>query len=239
MLGRDNQFKSLFGDLEAPGIAQIIPLQWFVNAGVPISQAAYQNMIAEYARDGKPVTGRVNDPFRVRVQVKFLRDYTQEVDLQVEGALPPADSPFNIQGVAQVKNMLQGEPTSYAKDDTAYFDGVTAQRLEQAGIVERVGDPIYVRPARSFEYGFENFQKRFSAMSEEKTQLQSRVEELKASIASLEEQIEKHRIELQQLQQDRQGFEAEKTELLRYKTMLEQRFQQLQKEVDSLAVARR
>ena len=38
--------------------------------------------------------------------------------------------------------MLQGEPTKFAKDDTAFFDGATAANLVRQGIAEQVGDPV-------------------------------------------------------------------------------------------------
>lgn len=230
----------LFGDADEKTIASIIPYQIFKMGGLlDLSENAYREMISEYARDGKQLTGRANDPFRVRVQVKFLQDYTQEVDLQVaDGALPPADSPFNVQGLAQVKNMLQGEPTKFNKDDTAFFDGATAAQLQRQGIVEPVGEPIYSRPLRSFEYAISDYQKRFDAMSEDIRTVQNRVAELNASLKSLETQIEKHRIEMEQLQRDQEGFEAEKAELQKYKELLEERYEVLQGEVNTLAYAR-
>jgi FtsZ-binding cell division protein ZapB len=170
------------------------------------------------------------------VEVKFLQEYTQEVDLQVaDGNLPPADTPFNVQGLAQVKNMLQREPTKFAKDDRAFFDAATAAKLQRDGIAEPVGEPLYSRQLRSFEYGLEDYQKKFETMSEDIQAVKSRLADLSLSLKNLQAQIDKHREELEQLGQDQQGFDAEREALRRYRDTLRQRYESLQEEVDSLA----
>ena len=228
----------LFGEADSAKVAQIIPPEWFRLGGLEIPPPVYNQMVSEYAKDGKK-TGRTNDPFRSRVEVKFLREFTQDVDLQVaDGNLPPADTPFNVQGLAQVRGMLQGEPTKFAKDDRAFFDGATAARLQRDGVVELVGEPVYSRAMRSFEYSMTDYQNKFNVMTDDIDAVKSRLADLNASLKNLQTQIDKHREELQQLQQDQQGFEAEKNALEAYRNELRQRYQSLQTEVDSLASSR-
>ena len=225
----------LFGDADQAKVTKIIPAEWFALGGLQMPPAAYNQMIEQYVKDGKP-SGRTNDPMRSRVEVKFLQDYTQEVDLQVaDGNLPPADTPFNVQGLAQVKNMLQGEPTKFAKDDRAFFDAATAQRLQAGGIVEPVGEPIYQRQLRAFEFNLENYQQQFATMNEDIQAVKSRLADLNQSLQNLQTQIDKHRDELEQLRQDQQGFQAERDALEQYRNALRRRYESLQAEVDSLA----
>lgn len=229
----------LFGEeMDKAKIAQVLPVEWFAMGGLQMSPAAYNQMIDEYARDGK-TGGRTNDPMRSRVEVNFLKEHTQEVDLQVaDGNLPPADTPFNVQGLAQVKNMLQGEPTKFEKDQRAFFDAATAQRLQREGVVEIVGEPLYQRQLRSFEFGLDDYQKKFGVLSEDIQSVKSRLADLTQSLNNLQSQIDKHREELEQLQEDKQNFDSERDALRQYRDMLKQRFESLQNEVNSLTLAR-
>ena len=177
--------------------------------------------------------GRV-DPIRTRVEVKFLRAYSQVVDLQVEGDLPDADQPFNIEGHAQVKSLIQGKPTEFVEGSTAVFDGVTAQSLISKGIAEQVGEPVYARPLRMFEYSIDDYQKRFDGVKVQIDDVNKSVAALADSLKRLQLQIDKHAEELQQLRKDQEGFEAEKVELEKYRKELEMRYQMLQGEVNAL-----
>jgi len=225
---------NLFGpDADAAKVSQLLPLKRFVDSGLPIPQGAYNNMISDYANDGNSPPGRV-DPFRTRVEVKFLREWSQVVDLQVEGALPAADQPFNVEGHAQVTNLIQGKPTEFAAGDTAVFDGVTAQSLIRQGVAEPVGEPTYARQLRMFEYSIDDYQKRFDDVAVQITDVNKSVAALTDSLQRLQLQIDKHQEELQQLQQDEEGFEAEKVELEKYRQELEMRYQMLQGEVNAL-----
>ena len=226
---------AMFAGIDAARLPALLPIQRLVAGGLQISPQAYERMLNEYARDGREFTGQVANPMRVNVEVKFLKDHTQVVDLEVEGELPPADSPFDVQGRAQVPSLLQGEPTKFAKDDIATFDSRTANGLARQGIVEPNGNPTYSRRLNDFEYSLNQHQSNLRDIDAELKLVTSQVAALTASLERLQMQIDKHRDELVKLEADRQGFDTESKELEAYRDMLRARVSVLQGEVDYLA----
>ena len=226
---------ALFAGVEAAKLPGLIPVQRLVAGGLQIPPQAYERMLGEYARDGKEFTGRITNPMRLKVEVQFLKEHVQVVDLDVEGDLPPANSPFDVQGRAQVPSLLQGEPTTFAKDDIAVFDGETAARLERAGIVKTVGNPVYSRQLRDFEFSMNRHQGSLDDIDAELKLVAAQVAALTASLERLQSQIDKHRDELVKLEADRQGFTKETGELQAYRDTLRARVSVLEGEVDYLA----
>lgn len=224
----------VFGNVEAGNLSKLIPIQRLVAGGLQVTPAAYENMIREFSQDGQEYTGRVDNPMRVLVEVKFLQDYEQVVDLEVEGDLPPADAPFDVQGRAQVPSLLQGEPTKFQKDQLATFDARTADNLVRQGIAERVGNPIYSRQLRDFEFSLQRYTIVLEEAAAERQLLQGQVDALTKSLERLQEQIDKHRRELALLQEDQSGFDSEKQELSGFKSVLEERLEVLRNEVNTL-----
>lgn len=224
----------VFDSVEAGNLSKLIPIQRLIAGGLQVTPAAYERMIREFSQDGQEYTGRVENPMRVMVQVKFLQDYEQVVDLEVEGDLPPADSPFDVQGRAQVPSLLQGEPTKFEKDQLATFDARTADNLVRQGVAERVGNPVYSRQLRDFEFSLERYNSVLEEAAAERQLLQGQVDALTKSLERLQEQIDKHRRELARLQEDQSGFDSEKQELSGYRSVLEERLEVLKNEVDTL-----
>lgn len=227
----------IFKDVDPAKLASLVPLQRLTQTGVRIPQQAYQAMLNEYAQDGKEAQGRPN-AFRLQVPVKFNKEYEQVVDLVVEGELPPTDQPFNVEGRAQVKSLLQGEPTKFAQGDVAHFDMATAERLKAQGIAEPDGPPVYSRRLRDFEFELDKYQDRFAAITVQTESVQDQVNDLTESLKRLQEQIDKHRNELVRLQEDQQGFQEEQAKLARYRDMLGKRLRDLQQQVRLLSIAR-
>ncbi len=224
----------VFAGVEQEKLASLIPAQRLAAGGLRIPPAAYNRMIGSYAADGKEFTGQVTSPLRIKVKVKFLKEHEQVVDLVVEGELPPADTPFDVQGRAQINSLLQGEPTKFAKDDEAWFDAKTADDLVRRGLAERVGNPVFSRQLSDFEYSLDEYQVTLNKISVERSLLQGQVDALTSSLERLQEQIDKHRQELDLLRADQQGFDVEKSELEGYRSILRQRIETLRGEVDSM-----
>ena len=233
----------LFGDMDAAKISQIIPLEFFAKTGLNLDPQIYQAMVQEYARDGKAFQGQANqiDPMRLKVQVKFTKSHSQPVDLQVEGELPPADSPFNTEGLAQISSLLQGGEgdekglTTFEEGELAFFDKESADKLVRLGVAEILNEsPLYSRPLRAFEFSIDDYQKRFDEVANQVRDVNSRVDALTTSLKSLQDQIDAQARELQKLQDDKQGFETEMQQLDKYRQELRQRREQLEGEVNGL-----
>jgi len=227
----------LFGGVEPENLSGLISLKRLNDFGVPLSQQAYQGMLDEYVRDGKEFTQRVNDPLRLAVQVRFKQPYEVVVDLEVEGDLPETNQPFNVEGRAQVRNLIQEEATKFAQGDTAVFDDQTATELVQQGIAERVGNPTYSRQLHDFENAMNDQQVRFIELTDDLGVVTAEVDALNSSLNRLQEQVDKLRAEVQLLQQDFDGFGAERTELSKYFERLRDRRSYLEQEIDRLVVA--
>lgn len=219
-LPQDNH--SVFANL--PGgtsIENLVPLQRLRQAGIGISDAAYGRMIEDYKRDGGQATGR-EMPRRLRQQVEFVVDeHTVVVD--VGEVAPGTDTPFDVQGRAQIPSLIQGADTKFSKGDVATFDAETAQRLIQSGKAKAVGQPTYARQLSNFEYELDAHAIRVSEVVDEKRNVETQVAALTASLNRVRSQIDKLLNELTLLQQDKQGFETERDELKAYRDVLEQR----------------
>ena len=227
----------LFHDVEPEQLSNLIPLKRF-DLGTRISPANYQSMLKGYVEDGQEITQPINDPMRVSVEVKFKQAYEVAVDLDVEGELPQTNQPFNVEGRAQIRNLIQGEPTKFEPDDTAILDGATADRLVQQGIAERVGGPKYRRRLRDFEFELQDNEQRHTELNESVSLVTKKVSALQGSLDHLQAQTDKLKAEMAKLQEDLQGFNAERTAIGRYLQLLKDRVHFLQREITRLNAAR-
>ena len=219
----------LFSGVDAEKLPSLIPVQRLRNTGIRISDAAYQQMIREYAQDGKELAGRASSKRRVRKEVEFVAEYTEEVDV---GQLAPSDEPFDVQGRAQIPSLLQGEPSKFAQGDTAVFDAETADRLIGEGKAKQIGKPTYSRQLRDFEYSLTSQADRVSSVLSETESVQQQVDALAKSLQRVQNQIDTLRNELDLLEQDRAGFESEKNELESYRNILLRRLEALKSDLD-------
>jgi archaellum component FlaC len=211
----------------------LLPFDRFGKRGIPISPAAHRAMVQEYLRDGQE-TGREDNPLRVQQEIEFVKPYTQQVDLEIDGELPETDRPFNADGRAQMKSVMLGGPAEFKEGNTAVVDGWTADRLtRQEGVAKAVGAPKYSRQLRDYQFMLSDFQTQFNVVGREKAVIQDQVNDLNASLKRLQEQIDKHVTELELLQADQKGFQVEKEQLEAYKQILEQRLGILQGEIQT------
>ena len=125
-------------------------------------------------------------------------------------------------------------PTKFQKDQLATFDARTADNLVRQGIAERVGNPVYSRQLRDFEFSLQRYAIVLEEAAAERQLLQGQVDALTKSLERLQEQIDKHRRELALLQEDQSGFDSEKQELSGFKSVLEERLEVLRNEVNTL-----
>lgn len=228
----------LFKDVEPDQLSNLIPLKRFNDLGTRISPANYQAMLRGYVEDGQDVTQPINDPMRVSVEVKFKQAYEVAVDLDVEGELPQTNQPFNVEGRAQIRNLIQGEPTKFEPEETAFFDGATADRLVRQGIAERVGNPKYERRLRDYEFELQDNEQRGKELNETVSVVTKKVAALQGSLDHLQAQTDKLKAEMGKLQEDLNGFNAERTQILRYLQLLKDRVIYLQREISRLNAAR-
>lgn len=216
-------------------MSSIVPLARLTQmSGIRLTPQAYQAMMNDYLSDGKPVTGQV-DPMRAAVEVKFLKDYSAAVDLDIEGELPAGlEQPFNIEGRAQVKSLFQGEASTFVAGDTAVFDGITAGNLIRDGIAEQV-NVTYSRQLRNFEFLLGDYQIRFDQIEGQKLKIEAEIADLEKSRDRLQSQLDKQDEEYRLLEADLKGFNIETEQLSRYLEQLSQRFVVLKGEVDYLS----
>jgi len=226
----------LFAGVEKAKLTGLIPLKRLNDFGVRLSQPAYQAMLDEYSGDGKEVSQAVNDPLRLSVKLRFTKPYVEVVDLEVEGELPETNQPFNVEGRAQIRSLMQGAPAKFAEGDEASFDAETARRLVQLGVAEQLGVPTFSRQLRDFEYAMNEHQIRFAELTDDLELAGGEVDALKASLTRLQDQLDKLRTDTELLDQDFKGFDAERARLFDYLQRLRARRDYLETEIDRLTV---
>lgn len=219
---------------EVPGekLAGLLPLQRLNQMGIQLSQRTYDALLNDLLRDGQEVDERNTPPDRVEVEVEFLRPHTIVVDFEVEGDLPETDQPFTPDGRAQVKLLMQGEPSKFAVGQVARFDLVTAQGLINQGLAKRV-KAVYRRQLRDFEFTLQDASTRIAVLRDETELARKDRDMLQAAIARLQDQIVQRREEIELLNSDLGGFDFEQQQLRKFASELQGDLNELQRVIKS------
>lgn len=236
----------LFDGAAEEDFAGMLPPARFAARGIPMNPNLHRAMLENYKRDGKEVNQL--GP-RTTQRVEFTKEHKTQVDLVVDGALPETNVPFDENGRAQVKGLMQPPPSrdgffsveegwiTFKPGAKATFDGQLAAELIRKGVATADGSPVYARQLRDYQYLLNNFQMQYNEVALERNAIKSQVDDLAASLKRLEEQIEKHVEELGLLQADQKGFQIETDQLDEYKKMLEYRISVLQGTVGAGSIA--
>ena len=227
----------IFDGIEPEQLATMMPLERLNQLGAALSPPGHQAMLREYLRDGKPAEPS-DRPDRVAVTVEFTAEHEVIVDLLVDGELPPADQPYTAGGRAQVRSLMQNEPTKFTPGQTATFDSATAQRLISQNIAKQVS-ATYQRPLRDYEFTFKDSQTRIRKLRNEINTSQDEIESLRQATARLRGQIDKYQEEERLLNADMDGFRTEQDALGSYLDQLQVRLDFLRREIGRLVASPR
>ena len=143
---------AIMGGLSPEQIQDVLTPPEVLQGIVNVPPEAVAAITRAYVRDGQPAEPG-DLPERTGRKVKFLKDH--EIAVDVEGEEGGTDKSYDPSGRALLSYLRQGRPTQFQAGQEAFFDAVTADRLEQQGIVEFLDEPaVYVRPLRSYDYEF-------------------------------------------------------------------------------------
>ncbi len=190
-------------------------------------------IIQEYAKDMQDAPAG-EDPQRTMQRVKFLREYTVDVDVDEE---EKGIEDFDPTGRAVAADLRQGEPTTFKEGDTpdVPFDSQTAAKLRADGIVEFVEEaPIYVRRLRDYARGFSLDATELQKLNNEYELLKIDNDAIAATAEKARAQIAYREQELKRLGIDQEKLDAELATLSSFRQKLEQEFELKRSEMSSL-----
>jgi hypothetical protein len=229
----------VFEGLSPEQVQAVFPVERHQQMGLAPPPERYDNLLQRYARDGTAAQP-TERPEQVWMRVKFLKEYSIEnVDVSVEGELPPADRPFTPGGQAQVARLMLDKEQDKSKlmpGDEALLPLQEAEPLVDQGICERL-EAVYLRDLRDYEYFFSaaheavvKLHDQIGVAERENASLVTSNDQLRAQIAGYEE-------ERTLLEQDLGGFRQELEQLSRYYGALQRRFEHLRSEINRLHLA--
>ena len=195
-----------------------------------LPQQTYDQLVDEYVRDQTRATD-MDPPERKWMRVKFLDDYTVDVDVQTPTRLP--DSAYDPSGRTIEGTLQQNAATQFQKGDEAILDFETAQELVNDGKAEQV-EPVYQRRLRDYAEFFRDFAREYEAMDRQLATAQEDLNKLNASLTSLREQMTFCSQQKSELTEDRDGFNRERQVITEYRGQLDEQWNALRRDLSRL-----
>ena len=178
------------------------------QASMPgISQADYDQLIDNYARDQRPAAAG-DPPTETLTQVRFLQEHSIDVDL--EDSESGAETSYDPSGRAQLPHLRHGSAVTFQPGDEQYFDAETAQRLVREGRCELTDAPkLYSRPLVDYVLFFHENQMQLDRLANQITTLTADSRDVIAAAEKARGQIAYRTAEKAKLESDRENFQRE------------------------------